>query len=60
MSPSFINTANPAGSPKLTELRVPLQPSPVKAKAEFDQFSDLARKLVGVPKSEVDEQRKRD
>ncbi len=26
---------------------------------EFDQFSDLAKKLVGVPKSEVDEQRQK-
>lgn len=58
MGPSFINTANPAGSPNLTELRVPLQPSPVRAQAEFDRFHDLARKIVAVPKSELADKRR--
>jgi hypothetical protein len=41
-------TVNPAGNPKLRSL-APEQ--------SFERFEDLARKLVRVPKEEVDEQR---
>lgn len=41
------NTENPAGSPKLRSVKT----------AEFDRFEDLTRKLVKVPKAELDEKR---
>jgi hypothetical protein len=48
------NTANPAGHPKISNVRVvgvPTKPD------EFQRFEDLARKLAQVPKSEVDAKR---
>jgi hypothetical protein len=52
---SFTNTANPAGSPKVSGLQVvgalPTEP------AEFARFASLASKLVQVPKAEVDQRR---
>lgn len=48
------HTVNPAGSPSVT--RGDGQPTAV-ADDEFDRFRDLAAKLVGVPKPELDAQR---
>jgi hypothetical protein len=49
-------TTNPAGSPK-----VELRQSPHKADESnaFDKFKDLTRRLVSVPKQEIDKERER-
>ena len=47
-------TANPAGSPKLTDLAITSAPA-TAATREFDRFRELAGRLMGVPKSELDE-----
>lgn len=49
MNPSFVNTANPAGSPKLTDLQIS-----AASTSEFERFEDLANKLLCVPKSSLD------
>jgi hypothetical protein len=53
-----VHTANPAGSPKITDVRITGVPEPGSTKPdEFERFEDLTRKLVQVPKTEVDEKR---
>jgi hypothetical protein len=47
-------TSNPAGSPKLVFREQEGQPVP----GEFKRFEDLSRKLVSVPKRELDEKRR--
>jgi hypothetical protein len=47
-------TGNPAGSPRLTDVKVNGVPA---SESEFDRFKDLAQKLVKVSKAEVDDQR---
>jgi len=51
-------TSNPAGSPKITDI-TPAPPPQLDQTApeEFTRFEGLARKLVNVPKNEVDEKR---
>lgn len=49
-------TSNPAGSPKITDT-TPRPSSPPKPQ-EYTRFEALTSKLVKVPKSEIDEQRK--
>ncbi len=52
-------TANPAGSPKVTNLRITPNPKPSgqKVSREYERFRDLAQGLAGVPKDELAEQR---
>ena len=56
MGPSYVNTANPAGSPRLTDVQLP-QPLPGRPETEFDRFHALASTLVQVPKEELDQKR---
>jgi hypothetical protein len=60
------NTANPAGSPAITDLHI--TPSPpakrppdplAEGQSEFRRFEDLTRKVAQVPKAELDEKRKK-
>ena len=50
------HTSNPAGSPKVTDTTP--RPSANEPNPEFQRFEDLARKLVKVPKGELDEKRR--
>jgi hypothetical protein len=57
MSSPHINTANPAGSPKVTDLRVVGQ-SLSGSSSAFDRITALATRLVPMPKKEVDAERR--
>jgi hypothetical protein len=46
------STANPAGGLSLKNT------TSAKSENEFNRFADLTKKLVQVPKSEIDEKRK--
>jgi hypothetical protein len=48
------NTSNPAGSPTVHDTTA-TAPS---EKSEFQNFKELAKKVVAVPKKEVDEKRR--
>jgi hypothetical protein len=50
------NTTNLAGSPILTRPEPTSEETPA---SEFDRFKSFAARLVKVPKSEVDEKRKK-
>ena len=50
------NTANPAGSPKLTP--VTRQDAPSDKPEQFENFENLARRLTKVSKSDLDEKRR--
>lgn len=52
-----MNTANPAGSPKVAKVRI-TGGLPANKPETFQKFEDLTRKLAKVPKSELDEKRK--
>ena len=47
--PPVVITANPAGSPKMTDVYVSAAPT-----GEYARFQDLTDKLLRVPKSELD------
>jgi hypothetical protein len=49
-------TAGSTASFRVTRLREP-SAMPTEASAEFDRLTELAHKLVRVPKSELDEKR---
>lgn len=54
------DTANPAGAPKVTDIRItPAPPGSVAPPSDkpdqFQKFESLAGKLAQVPKSELDE-----
>ena len=51
-------TENPAGSPRVVDKTPPPQPSQDKPD-EFDSFEDLTRRLLQVPKKELDALRKK-
>jgi len=53
-------TSNPAGSPVIHDTTPgALTPNPPsEGDSEFDRFGDLTRKLVQIPKEEVDQKRK--
>jgi hypothetical protein len=53
MATTGSNTSNPAGSPKVT----PVAPSSSGKPEAFQAFENLTRKVLRVPKSEVDEKR---
>jgi hypothetical protein len=51
--------SNPAGNPRVSEPRIAGERDPVRIdESEFGRFEELAGKLVNVPKTELDEQRK--
>lgn len=51
--------SNPAGNPRVSEPRIAGTHEPVRADgSEFGRFQALTKKLVGVPKTELDEKRK--
>jgi hypothetical protein len=53
--------SNPAGNPRITEPRLAGKQESVRAdKSEFGRFESLTKKLVGVPKGEVDKKREHD
>lgn len=51
-------TSNPTGSPKIKDTTPSPAPSGAGTPEQVSRFDDLTRKLVKVPKSEVDEKRK--
>ena len=52
-------TWNPVGAPFIEITTDPPASAPKDERPEFDRFKDLAGKLTKVPKSEVDEKRKK-
>jgi hypothetical protein len=54
-----METVNPAGNPTVTNVRITGDPREPTKPEDFQRFEDLARKLVRVPKAEVDEKRQK-
>jgi hypothetical protein len=52
------NTANPAGTAKVSNLKVTPSPARPDEPAQYEQFEALTRKLVQVPKAELDKKRR--
>jgi hypothetical protein len=56
---STATNTNPAGNPRIGHVNGnPENSATASEPGEFDRFQDLSRKLVNVPKSELDEKRK--
>jgi hypothetical protein len=52
------DTVNPVGDPRPVTAEKERDFRPPEAPPEFGQFEELARKLVDVPKEELDKKRK--
>jgi hypothetical protein len=50
------NTANPAGTPIIKNVEI-TGSAALEQNSEFENFEEVARKVVAVPKKEVDEKR---
>jgi hypothetical protein len=56
---SIAHNTNPAGNPRISEMSVSVPPMKRPDRPEdFTRFEELAGKLVGVPKEELDEKLK--